>query len=391
VLFVTPYYLPDLHFGGPPRKIHAIARGLTDRQCEVTVITFDHAQRRGAPERSLDGVRIVYLPWRGQGLRQVPTKLAALRAELARSQVVHCYGLYNFLCPRVASLSKRIGVPYVVEPLGMFPPRARNRLAKAAYNLVVTRGLLRDAVAVVAASEQEATDLSAIVDGKKIIARRNGIDVDRFKDLPAGDHLRRQWGIGTAERVILFVGRISPIKNLEQLVLAFGAAAIPNARLVLVGPFPEPSYKLKLESLIRDHGLESSVLLAGPLFDDDHRAVLGVADLVVLPSLNESFGNAAGEAVAAGVPVLLTETCGIAPLIHERAGMAVPVSVPALTTGLRTMMDPAKRRALVARHEEVKREISWDEPVAQTEQLYRQIVGGEAAGASPPDTAENTS
>jgi len=346
-LFVTPYYLPDLHFGGPPQKIHSIARGLAERNCEVSVITFDHGQRKGAPERWLDGIRISYLPWRGQGLKQVPMNLAALRAEAARSQIVHCYGLYNFLCPRAAGLSKRLGVPYLVEPLGMFPPRARNRLAKAVYNLVVTKRLLRDAAAVVAASEQEASDLSAIANKNKIIVRRNGIDLERFRDLPNADHLRRQWGIGTAERVILFVGRISPIKNLEQLVLAFGAARIPNARLVLVGPFPEQSYKEKLQSVIRAQGLESSVLLAGPLFDDDHRAALGLAELVVLPSLNESFGNAAGEAVAAGVPVLLTETCGIAPLIHERAGLAVPVSIPDLTAGLTTMMDPEKRRPLL--------------------------------------------
>ena len=67
----------------------------------------------------------------------------------------------------------------------------------------------------------------------------------------------------------------------------------------------------------------------------DQKAALALADLLVLPSLNESFGNSAAEAVAAGVPVLLTDTCGIASMIHRRAGLAVPLGVEALAEGLR--------------------------------------------------------
>jgi len=130
----------------------------------------------------------------------------------------------------------------------------------------------------------------------------------------------------------------------------------------------------KLHSIVSERQLERRVTFAGPLYEEEQRAALGLADLFVLPSLNESFGNAAGEAVAAGVPVLLTNTCGIAPLIDGRAGLAVPLGVESLAEGLKVMLDPAQRDALTAQRERVKWELSWDDPVRQTEQLYQRII-----------------
>ena len=130
----------------------------------------------------------------------------------------------------------------------------------------------------------------------------------------------------------------------------------------------------KLHSIVSERQLERRVTFAGPLYEEEQRAALGLADLFVLPSLNESFGNAAGEAVAAGVPVLLTNTCGIAPLIDRRAGLAVPLGVESLAEGLKVMLDPAQRDALTAQRERVKWELSWDDPVRQTEQLYQRII-----------------
>ena len=96
--------------------------------------------------------------------------------------------------------------------------------------------------------------------------------------------------------------------------------------------------------MIESLHLQESVRLIGPIYDQDKLAALAATDLFVLPSLSESFGNAAAEAVAAGVPVLLTDTCGIAPMIHERAGLAVPLGMASLAAGLRTMMNDAEHK-----------------------------------------------
>jgi len=374
IVFVTPFYYPEHKFGGPPRKIHALASGLLRRQIEVMAITFDFANARNRERRSVENVPVQYLPWVGKGLRQLPLDRCSLSSAIRDADLIHCYGLYNFLCPLAVQFAHRYHKPTVLEPLGMYPPRARNRLAKLSYNLAITRRMIRQSQVVIATSRAELKDLKKIVPSHKLIYRPNGIDLERFKNLPPSDELRVRWNLSPHERVVLFIGRISLIKNLEQLILAFAEADIPRTRLLLVGPSLEESYIRKLRSIVSNKQLELRVTFCGPLYEEEQRAALGLADLFVLPSLNESFGNAAGEAVAAGVPVLLTNTCGIAPLIDRRAGLAVPLGVESLAKGLQVMLDPVQRDLLTAQREQVKRELSWDEPIQQKMELYERII-----------------
>ena len=374
ILFITPYYHPQLKFGGPPQKIHSIACGLTLRGHDMRLATFDSENAANRERRSVDSIPVQYLPWIGKGLRQLPLDRRSLSTAIRGADLIHCYGLYNLICPIAMHFARRSRRPAVLEPLGMYPPRARNRCAKRIYNAVLTRRMIRQSRAVVAASTSEMRDLQEIVPPSKLVFRPNGIDLEKFKNLPPGDKLRICWNLSPQERVVLFIGRISPIKNLEQLIVAFAEAEIPKTQLILVGPSSEERYMRKLRSIVSAKQLERRVKFAGPLYEEEQRAALGLADLFVLPSLNESFGNAAGEAVAAGVPVLLTNTCGIAPLIDGRAGLAVPLGVESLAEGLKVMLDPAQRDALTAQRERVKRELSWDDPVRQTEQLYQRII-----------------
>jgi len=377
VLQVTPSYYPQLQFGGPPRKIHALSCGLIARGYAVQVVTFHPDRLLACEQEIVDGVGVHYLPWLGSGSWQLPLGLNALRQAVRQADLVHCYGLYNLLCPAAAYLARRAGRPYLLEPLGMYVPRARNVRAKTLYNRIFTARLARWAAGVIAASAHEAEELSGLVAGERISLRAHGVDLAPFRTQPDGPTFRSAHGFGPDERLILFLGRISPIKNLEQLVAAFKEATLEDARLLLVGPMLEPDYAARLSALIADLGLADRVLLAGPLYGPDKLAALAAADLFVLPSLSESFGNAAAEAVAAGVPVLLTETCGIAPLIHRRAGLAVPLSTARLADGLRLMLnDPEQRATLMRGRSDVIQELSWEKPLQQTEQIYRRIVLG---------------
>jgi glycosyltransferase involved in cell wall biosynthesis len=119
---------------------------------------------------------------------------------------------------------------------------------------------------------------------------------------------------------------------------------------------------------------KDDILVTEPVYDEHLKAALSAADLFVLPSLNENFGNAAAEAVAANLPVLLTETCGIAPIIDGRAGMAVGLEVESLAEGIRQMMKSEVRSQMTARSEEVKRELSWEEPIRQQIEIYREAI-----------------
>ena len=380
ILQVTPYYYPELKFGGPPQKIHTLGRGLVTLGNEVSVLTVHSEQPKSSQASVLDGIEVQYLPWVGKGTWQIPLDLGLIREAVRQSDVVHCYGLYNLLAPSTAFMARRLGCPYLLEPLGMYVPRGHNVRLKKIYHQLFTASLIRGAACVIATSDAEMTDLSAVVGDRRLVLRRNGIDLTPFKALPSGAAFRALYNIEAHERIVVYIGRISPIKNLEQLVLAFREAALPHTRLILIGPMLEPRYAKTLRRLIEEVNLTEQVLLVGPLYDEAKLSALAAADLFVLPSLYESFGNAAAEAVAAGLPVLLTEGCGIAPLIHGRAGLAVPTDVTSLAKGLQIMIEDSVQRALLtAQRDKVLEELSWDGPVTHMEALYRSVV--EASGS----------
>jgi len=378
-----------MKFGGPPLKIHALSRGLVARGHKLTVATFNSERCWDCSEMEIDGVAVQYSRWFGWRLRQLPLSLGKLRHLISQADVVHCYGLYNSICPLAARFANNVAKPLVIEPLGMYRPRGRNQLAKRIYHSLFTKGMLMRADAVIATSAAEMRELRGAVNGSKLALRRNGIHTEAFQKLPSGARFREQFKIAEDEKLILFLGRISPIKNLEMLVEAFSVASLPNCRLVLAGPRSESGYFHKLKRLALSSCVNRKacppVLLTGPIFGEDKLTALAAADLFVLPSLSESFGIAAAEAVAAGVPVLLTETCGLASIIHRRAGLAVPLGVESLIRGLRSMiLDKSLRDSTTSQRDEVIKELSWERPLNQTEELYNRLANANSETRSRP-------
>jgi glycosyltransferase involved in cell wall biosynthesis len=375
VLQVTRYYFPELKFGGPPLKIHALSKGLRQHGYDVSVLTFfsEDAARSEVVDR--EGVRVRYLPWSGSGLRQWPRDRDALEAEVQAADVVHVHGLYNLLGPLAMRAARRACRPCVLEPLGMFTPRGRNQWVKRLYHAAFTRRMAQQARVVIATSPQEFKELTLLASPPKLVERRNGIDLAPFEHLPSGSDFRRTLNLADDRRLVLFLGRLSPVKNLEQFIEAFARVRPENTTLALVGP-AEGDYLVKLKATAERLGVTDAIAFAGPLYDDAKLSALAAADLFVMPSLIESYGNAVGEAVATGLPVLLTDTCGIAPAIHERAGLAVPLGVESLANGLRTMLNPAERARLTSRRAEVVANLSWAEPLRQMDEIYRQLTAG---------------
>jgi glycosyltransferase involved in cell wall biosynthesis len=145
--------------------------------------------------------------------------------------------------------------------------------------------------------------------------------------------------------------------------------------LVMAGPDEGDGFRQHLESLAAKMKLDGRVLFTGPLYGDDKWAAYRDADIFVLPSQNENFGNTAAEAIACGTPVLVTDRCGIAPMVGQRAGLVVPHECDALEAGMaRILEDRAFASQLRAGCREVKRSLSWAEPLAQMETLYQTLI-----------------
>jgi len=106
------------------------------------------------------------------------------------------------------------------------------------------------------------------------------------------------------------------------------------------------------------------------------------ADVFVLPSQNENFGNTAGEAVAAGTPVIVTDQCGIAPLLAGRAGLIVPHDATKITDAIRRILsEPELREQLKAGSALAASQLGWEEPVREMEELYGKLAPLRESGA----------
>jgi glycosyltransferase involved in cell wall biosynthesis len=396
ILNVTETYAPFLEFGGPPVKVRALAEGLARRGHTVGVLTADWGleKRMQTQEgkitgerspfgwrRTENGVQAIYLPtWlRYRAVSWNPAVKRYCRARLGNFDVVHIFGLYDLLGPAVAAACRVRKLPYVLEPIGMFVPIVRSLRMKGLYHLVWGRRMFEGATAVIATSDQEAEELAAGgVPGAKIMLRRNGVEAP--ESWPEAGTFRKARGIPEGTKLVLYLGRLSAKKSPDLLLRAFAELLRRSrgmeAMVVFAGP-DEGGMTAQLEQMASQLGVRTRVQFTGAVFGADKWAAYRDADIFVLPSQNENFGNTAAEAVAAGTPVIVTEQCGIGPLLADEAGLVVRHDAAAVSEALLRVLDEGQLRARLARGcAKVTSKLGWDEPIREMETLYAKLAPG---------------
>jgi glycosyltransferase involved in cell wall biosynthesis len=292
---------------------------------------------------------------------------------------VHLYGLYDLLGPAASYYCRRQAVPYVIEPMGMYPPIVRNLRLKRMYLDLLGERFIRGGRYLVATSDQEKRELiGGGIDAARVEVRRNGIELPPRE--PEVGKFRRPRGISNDATVILFLGRLVSKKSPDMLLEAFANWRVSSGRgqdamLVLAGPEEGDGFLAKLRSMADRLGIRDQVLFAGPLYDDAKWSAYRDANVFVLPSQNENFGNTAGEAAACGTPVIVTDRCGIAPFVGA-AGEVIPHDLAALENALAKMLgDPMLRENRRAGCRTFVESLSWEGPLDQTEEMYRRCSG----------------
>ncbi len=176
ILNVTQTYAPFLEFGGPPVKVRALSEAMARRGHQVTVLTADWNLESRFPagaepsgttrspfgwRRDENGVQAIYLPtwFHYRALSWNPAAKRFLRARLQNFELVHIFGLYDFLGPAVADACRRRNIPYVIEPIGMFLPIVRSLWLKRMYHQTLGRSMLAGARFLIATSQQECDEL----------------------------------------------------------------------------------------------------------------------------------------------------------------------------------------------------------------------------------------
>jgi glycosyltransferase involved in cell wall biosynthesis len=217
-----------------------------------------------------------------------------------------------------------------------------------------------------AVSHTGAADLSrALGEGRSVTVLPNAIDVDRWRiDQPAPHddvHI---------VAVMRLARRKRPLPLLEMLRCV--RERVPDdvaLRATIIGDGPRHR---SMARALTTHGMGPWVDLPGRLDHDAIRHVFRTADLFVAPAVRESFGIAALEARAAGLPVIAMERSGIAEFVeHERSGLLASDDAAMVRSICALVTDRRLRAAIIEHNRSTRPQYSWDRAVAATAALYR--------------------
>ena len=380
VLHVTPYFAPAFRYGGPPRTILGLCTALRAAGVDVEVVTTAAngdapLPASGADGDVYDGIRVHYaapaFPRRYFGAALD----GPLRSALQRADVCHIHGIWNAPEWLASKRARDARKPYVISTRGMLLPAAaaRNRWRKAVMFGWVERRNLTGAARLHSTSPEETASLDAIVNRDRIVEIPNGVDVCAAGPRRSG--VRARLGIPEDAPVVLFLGRIHPIKRLDLLASAVARVRERDAgvHLVIAGP-DEGSHLSTLAPFIAPLG--SSVHVIGAV-DEEKWQLLAESTLLAMTSDSESFGMSVVEAMAAGVPVVVARTCGWSTIDADGCGVLVDQRADAIAAGIeRVLRDRAAATAMGARGARLARErFDWRVIAGRMIACYESVLG----------------
>jgi len=391
ILQVTPAYEPAFELGGVVRSAGQLCRGLARLGHEVTVFTTEAGLRgkAGLPLNEpveVGGVLVWYFrhefTWR-QRFAFSRRLGAALREGVHDFDLVHITSMWWYPEIPASREARRQGVPYVIGTTGGFIDLslATTVWKKWFYLKLVEDPVLKHASAIrfTASLERERSEYLQRFPAPSFIVP-NGFQGDEFAALPERGAACQEFQVDEETPKILYLGRLDPRKGLEVVVRALARVVrrLSKALLMLAGP------DFGVEDSLRDEvnrlGLAAHVRFLGYVPPGRRNALLRTADVLVLAARpGENFGNAAVEAMFAGVPVLLSDQVGICrEVAADGAGLVAPLQEEAIAAALLEMLtDPAKRARMGERAATAARRRYAIETVArQMATAYEDILTG---------------
>jgi D-inositol-3-phosphate glycosyltransferase len=272
--------------------------------------------------------------------------------------------------------------------------------AEGEYRLKGEQAVLQLADRIVAATPAELAQLQWLyqADTKKIAVIPPGVDLSRFYPIPA-DEAKEFIGVPPCDRMLLFVGRIEPLKGMDTLIEAIvlmrqqGVFDGHPLCLSVIGGEPDASTDAmsaemsRLQELRAQYGLDDLVTFLGRRGQDTLPYYYSAAEAVVVPSQYESFGMVALEAMACGTPVVASQVGGLAFLVQDGVtGYTVPTSDPAALAERLTALinDPNLRRQLGEQAAAFAQAYGWNIIAGKIVYLYEEALDQATIGRRTP-------
>lgn len=399
--------------GGMNVYIVEVSKRLAARGVEVEIFTRATSSELPPIVEMAPGVHVRHVsagPFEGLSKEELPSQLCAFTNGVLRAEAAHPPGYYDlihshyWLSGQVGWLAReRWGVPHVHTAHTL--AKVKNRFIAAGdrpepkARVIGEEQVVAESDRLVANTRFEAQDLVCCYDAEpaRVAVVQPGVDLDRFR--PRADRRadRLRLGLPGSGRLVAFVGRIQPLKGPDVLIRALAAEPLRDADVTVVicgGPsgsgLDRPTSLIELAASL---GVSDKVRFLPPQTGEDLAALYRAADLVAVPSHNESFGLVAVEAQACGTPVVAAAVGGLVTAVTDGvSGLLVDGHEPRdWARALGALLDDPQRRARLAkgavRHASG---FSWERTAEGLLAVYREaatahraLLAGSLAGSYP--------
>ena len=326
--------------GGMNVYVIELAKRLAAQGTEVDIFTRATSSALEPVVDPYDGVRVRHIhagPFEGLTKTELPGQLCVFAREVLRTEAAHPVGHYDavhshyWLSGQVGALARdRWGVPLVHSMHTMAKVKnealAEGDTPEPQARVIGEEQVVDAADLLVANTDLEAKQLINLYDAHagRVEVVHPGVDLDVFRPRERAD-VRRELGLPVDADVLLFAGRIQPLKGPDVLLRAVAELLRrdPGLRERLVVPVvggPSGSgleHPDALATLARELGLDDVVRFVPPVAQDDLARWMAAATLVAVPSYNESFGLVAAEAQATGTPVVAAAVGGLTTVVRD--------------------------------------------------------------------------
>ncbi|SRR6266545_75845 len=389
VLHVIPSI--SVQDGGPSQAILPMCRALREQGVDLLLATTNDGSSVE------NGTELQYGQignYKGQPTIFFPSQIGAsfkysrpfaqwLNNNVAKYDLVHIHAVFNHACIAAARACRRHDVPYIVRPLGTLDPWSmtqKNWRKKIFWHGGIKR-MLNSAAAVqyTAKAEQEATEGLLGLNHGVVVPL--GVDAQLTSEAVSAQLLSQKFPSLVRDPYVLVLSRLFPTKGLDVLLQAFLSllkqSEFEKWHLVLAGEGPS-EYVARLKRLAQEANASDHVLFSGWLHGETKNVVLRNASLLALPSYHENFGLCVVEAMACGVPVLVSPHVNLAPEVQAAgAGWVVAVDGNSLEAALAGAMASEEERL---RRGEAGRLLSarytWPAIAGMLSDVYRGVLAG---------------
>lgn len=348
VLHVIPSIAPV--YGGPSKVVVDICKNLNSEGIDTTIATtnagFGNKCFPLNEETEYKDVRTIFFKKQiGESFKYSRPLEKWLLRNVSGYDLVHIHAIFNHATVAAFSACRKAKVPYILRPLGSLDPWSLNqkKLFKEMFLWIFGDKIIRNASGIhyTTVAEKELAE-SRIKSAKGFVVP---LSVDgSYLDYAPDHRALARHGISKRNKYILFLSRIHYKKGIELLIDAFNRLnnvdKFKDYRLVIAGD-GESEYVCKIKELAGHNG---NIVFTGWLGEEEKKSFLSHAEILALPSYQENFGLCLIEAMAMGVPVLVSTKVNIAEdIVSASAGIICELNKDSVYNSLKNILSDSKK------------------------------------------------